>query len=122
MRFDRGFALITTLLLAAVMLMLVLALLQSTMLSMRIADSGQQSLLLRQESWRLHLQQQSASAAEALTKQSHCPAQYAAWHHSSLHCERYLVLSAPEQERWLSSQVGSIQLQLMLPMGDDRHD
>lgn len=119
---NRGFALITTLLLALVMLMLVLALLQSSILSMRIADYGQQSLLLRQESWRLHVQQESVSTVEPLAVQTKCPAQYAAWHQSNLHCQRYLMLSAPEQERWLSTQVGSVQLQLMLVMEDGSDD
>ncbi|MCC5826454.1 hypothetical protein [Alkalimonas sp.] len=114
MQTVRGFALITVLLLAVVMLMLVLALLQSSILSMRVADSGQQALQLRQEAWRLHIQQQTTSAGDALAEQVRCPAQYAAWQSGSLHCQRYLVLSAPEKDLWLSSQVGSIQLELRL--------
>ncbi|SEA98002.1 PilX N-terminal domain-containing pilus assembly protein [Alkalimonas amylolytica] len=120
MRLDRGFALITTLLLAAVMLMLVLALLQSSMLSMRIADSGQQSLQLRQDAWRMHLQQ-PVSTGTSLSE-VRCPAQYAAWHADSLHCQRYILLSPPEPGLWQSSQVGSIQLQLRLTVQDVSDD
>ncbi|MEE2002616.1 hypothetical protein QWY20_14245 [Alkalimonas sp. MEB108] len=120
MQSERGFALITTLLLATVMLMLVLALLQSSMLSMRIADSGQQSLQLRQEAWRMHLQQ-PLSAGTALSE-VRCPDQYAAWHADSLYCQRYLLLSTPEQGLWHSSQVGSIQLQLNLTVQDVNDD
>lgn len=118
MQTIRGFALITTLLLAAVMLMLVLALLQSSVLSMRIADSGQQALQLRQQAWLLHQQQLADSNGLPLTEQEHCPPQYAAWQSESLQCQRYLVLSAAEQSVWQTAQVGSIVMQLSLP-GED---
>lgn len=113
MKRAEGFALITTLLLASVLVMLSLALLQSSLLSMRVADSGQQGVQLRHQSWLDHRQYRNEGGRQLLSEATQCPALYAAWAGSELTCSRYLLLTAAEQQ-WFSAGVGSIVVQLQL--------
>ncbi|MDP4529761.1 hypothetical protein Q3O59_12080 [Alkalimonas delamerensis] len=114
MKSSKGFALITTLLLATVMVLLVLALLQSSQLSLRIADAGQQALQVRQQAWQQHLQQQVAVELTPLVAEVACPPLYAAWQAEQLVCQRYLKVSSKAQEHWLDSQAASLVMQIQL--------
>ena len=114
MKLSKGFALITTLLLATVMVLLVLALLQSSQLSLRIADAGQQALQVRQQAWQQHLQQQVAVEQTPLVAEVACPPLYAAWQKEQLVCQRYLKVSSKAQEHWQSSQAASLVMQIQL--------
>lgn len=116
MRRVKGFALISMLLLAIIMLIIVISSLQSSQLSLRIADLGQQQLISRQQAWITHQQQLSASPPIPTDEfdPSWCPARFAAWEGELLQCSRHMVWSETASSPLFKERVGSIQLIIAL--------
>ncbi|MCH8537159.1 MAG: hypothetical protein LAT66_05230 [Alkalimonas sp.] len=116
MAHAKGFALISILLLATVMLILVMSMLHSSQLSLRIADLGQQQLISRQQAWMAHQQQLAADPAipSAELDPRWCPARFAAWEGQQLHCSRQVLWSETASTPLFTERVGSIQLTIAL--------
>lgn len=115
MRATQGFALVTILLLATVMLIVVVSILHSSQLSLRIAALGQQQLINRQQAWTEHQLQLSAGIASPTTELDPrwCPARFAAWEGQQLQCGRQMVWSETATPLF-TERVGSIQLTIAL--------
>jgi type II secretory pathway component PulK len=99
----KGVVLIMALVFLLVMALLVSAMLLVTQLSHKSAYAGQQQLQLAQLALQQHLQdtRQVAANGQLLGLQlAECPAQYAAWSGSSLHCDMLQL----DTERYSVSQ------------------
>lgn len=115
MRRSQGFALISILLLAIVMFILVVSLLQSSQLSLRIADLGQQQLVSRHQAWAEHqLLLTDISTVPADPSPHWCPARFAAWEGHQLQCSRQLVWSETVSSPMFTERVGSIRVTMAL--------
>lgn len=112
----KGFALISILLLATVMLILVMSILHSSQLSLRVADLGQQQLISRQQAWMAHQQQLGMvpPVPSVALDSDWCPARFAAWEEQQLHCSRQMFWSETAASPLFTERVGSIQLTIAM--------